>query len=633
MIRSARQGSTARRLSILSLFVGLGLAAALSYVVLEPSLLAGLVRAGASTQQGGHARVAVGDRHVDVQFKEPFPTAPIVQLTARTATRSTAIVRNVSARRFRIELSGRADADIDFAWSASWERQRWSEFDDGEAPPVDLAEFHFDDHAIRVDTTGKSLYLPTEFWIDADQLPDGALDVDDLKRALLDAARTAHNAELDCSLVESIRAKLRLRARACPPRPIYDELPSWSAANPDDWRVEEHSDGLRIVRGDHAVSASDDDAIRNSLAQLMSSAYAFDVMPHNNQVIDFLDALIEDGRLSEAQALTIIHFDSHSDLNAYRDPRTFRPREHIGDFLNTLIDRGLVKDIYWVMPDWTDEPPFRSLFADTTVEPLQGNLYAARHYDRGPRQLDLFVDTSTGQTYVEAAPMHVDPSLLRQVRFFKLRLDELPDFSSVDDVYLELDADYFSNTGYHTAAFGSDNPSRDDLRSLLHRVVGKLTDVGVVPMLGSICLSPRYTARDDLPYLQRMFIEAANVAGLNDYLVGYRHLTISGSSEFAHNVRRTDPLANLALDLALLDATAFLADQKIWIADGGDEFTEALSLVQARLGVNRRTAESTLIRMDRFDGRLDGSLDLVDFEYYLATEDAGWVLPSAQSRR
>lgn len=611
-----------RRVVVWAVGVVVCLVVAYVGVRLGTPVAAGVLRAAFSQEQHGSVRIARGDRHVVITLDRSFPSPPRVQVTPRTMDAARYAVRHVTTKDFRLELDRRANTDIDFFWSATFTRGDALALDMNESSVSTEFEVKVAGQTVPVLTTGVELFVPTEFWVDWRRGRGPALDLDQLKAAVLARAFDDYRSEHRCTPVDYLARALRLRVRTCPPHEVDPRLPGWSSYDLDEWKAVASDEGVRIVHQGQPKEIGVEE-LADKLSKLMKQTRAADLMEHHNQIIDFIDAVDED-RLPLAKPMTVVHFDSHSDLNVHKDPRAYLSSEHIGDFLNTLIARGQAAEVYWVMPDWTRHPAFASTMWDPHVDELENDRYTRGHYEEGPKRLDLYVDRTTGFIHMGKAPEnHKNP--LTHVVYHKVTLAELPSFAGNDKLFIEFDADFFSNTGYHTKLLGHDNPSRSKLTQIINKVFDRLAEQGASPELVGICASPSFATVEDYAVLEQVFAGGMRKAGLKDYLIGYPHLVHTGTDWQAHRVKRETRLDLLSLELILAEDAGQGADGQIRIDEAEPEYRAARDLVQRTYGVDAYDADTILMRLDRFDGALNGTLVLDDIEYYAALDDLAWV--------
>ncbi|MDJ0793311.1 MAG: hypothetical protein QNI98_03630 [Woeseiaceae bacterium] len=587
-----------------------------SIVVAYSAFLKGLFHAATTIQESGRAVVLAGNRHVTVEFDTEFPTAPIVVISGNTPTNVMAFATEVSAKTMRIQLSERTESRIAFYWDARWTRQEWSHFDDTERAPTREFYVRQDDQEYAARVTGTSLQRPTEIFVSG---PTTTLD-SELSDRLIVAANEVYRSEVECGWVDKLRLKIKLRARDCPPRRLYERLPITDLPDSENWAQTLTAGGVLLIDKTYNPADVSLDVAASKLADLWRQTQAADLMQHNNQVLDFIQSTTAAGITDSNNGLTVIRFDTHSDLRAYASPLGYTPQEHIGDFLDTLIGDGFVSEVYWVMPDWTRHRVYADDFHNADTSRFSDSPYSNVHYVQGPSTLEIYVARNTGELHFMSPPEHLLPEEVKRVNFHKVLLDELPDFSDRENIYLEMDADYWSNVGYHTHAGAGHDPTSTELAGSMIRVFDTLLSLGVKPRIASMCLSPAFTANEDRAAMARVFIDALDQSGLDDQLIGYHHVEAYGHVGEASNVLRTSSLSKLLLQLYRLDASTMASDERINIGDRDSETDNATNLIVQALGVTDKRAHELLMHLDRLDGQLDGALDLADIEYYSAFE-------------
>jgi hypothetical protein len=471
--------------------------------------------------------------------------------------------------------------------------------------------------AIRVEIEAYRDGQPAALLVPAsslEDLPDA--DDDAVADAALAAARTSFDDTFTCSWLEQLRFRLYARAAACPQwsTPPSGSQPRWREH--DEWSLARTGRGLEIVLANDPPAATvDRAAVVSAWSDLLRESVSVDLARHNNQVLDFVDELGREGSVDPSQRLTIIHLDTHSDLHTYPDPAVATDREDISDFMNRLAKDGRLVEVYWVLPDWTRDPAYRAKYWE---QPLPDGPVS---YVEGPRVLEIFPDRAERLLYFGAPAGSAETP---GVRFHKVLLSELPSFEGRSDVYLEIDGDYFSNTGFDTALHAHANPTRNEMLADFARVAEALHARGVRPLIASWCLSPVYTAREDELDQERFVLDVLRTGAKVDYLLGYRHLEESGARLQARTLRRDTALGRLLLELRESELRRPDGDRNIDLASA--ELADALEVTSRALGLDDLGSRALLRRLDRFDGRLDGTIDLVDVEFYAAIDDLERVL-------
>ncbi|MBF8291511.1 MAG: hypothetical protein HW392_338 [Steroidobacteraceae bacterium] len=581
---------------------------------------------GLAESQTDIAQINIGDRIAEVEFSEPFPSPPIVTATARTmlGSLSFAVVRT-DAKGFRLELSEPAPHAIEFAWNAMW--NIWAEVDDIEdrGLPGRLTAKTADGKSFEPHVEAYQDDRPAVLLVPADQLKDLRGSDEEIASAALEAARRSFADSFSCSWLDRLRQHMRARVTECPAWGDAAERANWRRVDLTLWSIARIPRGLEIVLKDGVKSPVQWEDTVKQWAELMRGSEANDLFPHNNQVLDFLDALIADRKLAAGDKLTIIHFDTHSDLWIYPDPFAYALNQDISDFLNTVVLKAVVAEIYWVLPDWTREERYvKTFWSDKLPD-------EAQPYAEGPRTLPIFVDRNADALYFGSPPQAAPD--LPAVRYHKVLLRELPDFTGRDNIYLEIDGDYFSNTGFDTNLQGRLNPDRGQMLAAFATAATTLVRLGVKPRFTSWSLSPDYTAPEDELDQELFFLSVLDRLPAKDYLSAYAHSEPSRGSTRTHNVRRQSTLEYYLLELEYQDIVESNGDRQVDLGSKGNELGLAERLAARRLGLSADQIPILLRRLDRFDGISDGWIKLRDLEYFSAVTDVNQLLPGPSASR
>jgi len=85
----------------------------------------------------------------------------------------------------------------------------------------------------------------------------------------------------------------------------------------------------------------------NQLKNIFRKSY-FDLVADHNQLLDVLSTLMEEKKIGSSPK-TLIQVDYHSDM--YRDNMHLESGyESVGNWVNVLISKGTIDEIYWVSP-------------------------------------------------------------------------------------------------------------------------------------------------------------------------------------------------------------------------------------------------------------------------------------------
>jgi len=252
-----------------------------------------------------------------------------------------------------------------------------------------------------------------------------------------------------------------------------------------------------------------------------------DFITHHNQALESWEAAKAAGIISTGNIL--VHLDSHSDI--YTTPTSV---VSIANFVNSSLADGTVSEVYWVVPD-TMTPNSRG-----HQGPL--GMTAEPGYDVNLHVIDGCV--------VPDRPAPGTPS--REVTVHVRRMNQVPADALAEarrsgtGVLLDVDLDYFSNSGHDSAGGTVHNPGRSELYGSLERFALFAERLG--PSFVTSCMSPEYTCRDDRETL-RSFVGA----------LFPRNLIADGPGSYRlrHNVTYDMRLLDMLKETALPDTREF----------------------------------------------------------------------------
>lgn len=570
------------------------------------ALLFGLTLYGAArlahpVGDGGYAEIRAGNTRLDVGFEADFVDTPVITLTPMDSAPFEIAIDITSPLGFQAVMSDPLPRHTYFSWTAIGFEPYCAD-----VPEPNFGHFKFElDDGSFARVTGWKAGRPTELTIAADdELTDQA------KRALLrdvaDRLAGSNGPYRNIALNRVLRT-LSGAFGACPARP-------WRL-NDADWSYrQDNGRGILTAPGLMTNGPEMSDVVE-MLGSVIAGAAGFDIFQHNNQVVDFLDDMRTD---IDIRDMTVVHFDTHSDFYTYGRPQDYVSGGDISEFINVLVARGDVAEIYWVLPDWTRQPGIRETFWDE--EFYRSETGQPTYYLAGPKSLSMWVDVDRGDIIFDAPT--TDADAYRRVLLHKVTLDELPDLSANRNVYVEVDADYFSNTGYDTDSAAGENPGRAELLTQLMRASDTLKARGTRPRLVSLSTSPSYTADEDRRLISYVFEQAAARAELKDRLIGYTHVFANGPDSGAVRVRRESRLHEFLFALRVIDHQQAFPDDELHVRKALLDNARQRELDQARTAAVRAgysDPDALLNQLDRADGTLDGVVDLIAVDQQISS--------------
>jgi hypothetical protein len=191
---------------------------------------------------------------------------------------------------------------------------------------------------------------------------------------------------------------------------------------------------------------------------------------------------------------------------------------------------------------------------------------------------------------------------------------ELPELDA-ESVFLDFDADYFSNTGDYGVS-ASYNPTSPKLLSKLNYVFTTLLEKNINPTVVTHTESPGYVSPEDWPVIALVFQEIMKMIKKEDYLIGYEHLNKEGRSARSINVRRDLAMHHLIFDFSYIDNRSTFPDDRICFGGDNSELSRALDLMRESFQIDEANLIPILLKMAPFDGLVDNFVDIGWLEYF-----------------
>ena len=343
-------------------------------------------------------------------------------------------------------------------------------------------------------------------------------------------------------------------------------------------------------------------AYTSNLKNIFSNS-VFDSFPNHNQTLDAFDEAKKNGLINN-EPKTLIHVDTHSDIyrKDYKD-------ENIANYVNRFVADGSVKEVYWVAPDESKGG------AGDIWNP---NIDESVALVSGPKDETIYVDKKTNEmTFQKPDNYEKQKANYREVAFHKRLLNELPSFNGDKNLLLDIDADYFANSGSDTSGHLSFNPNKQELQNKLDKFVTTLNNKGIQPVLTTAALSPEYTSPDSQPAMTNFFEEIGKNSKTDDLLIGYRHDNLYGLDEKSKgkNILRTQkPEYMYSYDLSNIDSHTKDPDGVIVLNEKNPEYKQAVEYLAKKYKINNANVSKILNNLDKLDGNLDGVVNMKRFE-------------------
>ncbi len=202
----------------------------------------------------------------------------------------------------------------------------------------------------------------------------------------------------------------------------------------------------------------------------LKNTFNFNLIPNiivdsHEQVLAFWQDAMSKGLIKPGA--TLIHVDTHSDIFLGRHPSLTTK----ANFINEAIRLGIIKKVIWVVPDGL--PEVSGLQSQTRGETNLGI------FDNVPYKTKLYSDSWEIRTAESFGWGGVDKRIYSEIELEVVRLSELNCES--DNLILDIDYDYFSNSGHDTHRGFPVDPTDVELKENIHMFFRKITDLNIRP--------------------------------------------------------------------------------------------------------------------------------------------------------
>jgi hypothetical protein len=216
------------------------------------------------------------------------------------------------------------------------------------------------------------------------------------------------------------------------------------------------SDTLASARGVAARAIIDAEADRFKNAQ-------FEMFDDHSDTLYKLRKLYTSGKLEKDPQRTLVHFDYHSDL--YRNNSHTENNINIGNYINTMVWKQDVDEVWWILPDETRSTASLGTARGCASIKSQNELYWGRpntfrdwQFRDGPADQLICMSSSGAFSYKAGAANCPDGT--KAIKFFKRTLGDLLALEKspiTNPTILDIDADFFDMSGNY-ANESAENP-------------------------------------------------------------------------------------------------------------------------------------------------------------------------------
>lgn len=265
-----------------------------------------------------------------------------------------------------------------------------------------------------------------------------------------------------------------------------------------------------------------------------------DANTDHNQALDVAEYAVKKGiKFPEI----IINFDTHSDVYL-NYPVMEQDAAGVESWINELfVKNPNLKELYWVMPnEESNKPSLQTLFAEndfSNIEnavPLYGNslnddvpwLYFVFNplYKKAYPQ-EFLVNLRDGVINEYSRNEQINNLFFKKkYKYKKIKIitctkETLPNFNG-KKVFLSIDADYTSNSGFDTVDDFKINKTPTGISNTFYDIFKTIKDKNIKPEIISMSLSPQYLPKKDHEFVNNLFKEIIQISGMRDEINTYK---------------------------------------------------------------------------------------------------------------
>ena len=277
-----------------------------------------------------------------------------------------------------------------------------------------------------------------------------------------------------------------------------------------------------------------------AIKNITANTKLIDANTDHNQALDVSEYAKKQG-LEIPEIL--INFDTHSDIYL-NYPVIEHGEAGVENWINELIAKNpKLNEIYWVMPfEEANNSSLQTLFSEHNLKsvkngiPLYGNCLDEKLdyftfvfkplYIKEFRQ-NFLIEPKSGQLneYIENSLLNdifFDKSkTYKKVKIITCTKQTLPDFKN-RKVFLSIDADYVSNSGFDTAEDFKIVKTPEQVTKNFYSIFNTIDKKNIRPEVISLSLSPQYLPQEHHKHVQQIFNYIIKTAGMKDPISIYK---------------------------------------------------------------------------------------------------------------
>ncbi|GEM_PF-6798789 len=200
------------------------------------------------------------------------------------------------------------------------------------------------------------------------------------------------------------------------------------------------------------------------------------IVDSHEKVLAFWQEAVANGLIQKGA--TVIHVDTHSDMFLGRNPVMTTK----ANFINEAITLGIIGKVIWVVPNGLPEV---SRFQSRTKSEINLGFF-----EKVPYKTRLYFDSWESRTAESFGFGGFNVSQYKKVELEVVRLSELN--CEAGNVVLDIDYDFFSNSGYDTRRGFKIDPPDNELESNINSFFRRIMDLRINPNIITAAKSFEY---------------------------------------------------------------------------------------------------------------------------------------------
>ncbi len=257
----------------------------------------------------------------------------------------------------------------------------------------------------------------------------------------------------------------------------------------------------------------------------------------HNQALDVADFAISKGiKIPKI----LINFDTHSDITLNEDvvPLGADVDNWINEYLAIYPEAD---EVYWVIPKEEDDRidlrmffgenksrdlPYNTMFYGNSIKEDMRMKFLFTPLSKKSYTQEVLVDPKTGKLNEFAQNLSITKVLFNpEIKYKKVKIttcteETLPDFDG-KEVFLSIDADYISNSGFDTPGKFINDKNYKQIEQALFKMVKTIKDKNIRPQVINLTLSPQYLPEDDHNQLIDFYNKIFRISGKQDAVSTY----------------------------------------------------------------------------------------------------------------